>query len=405
MFGFKNVRHYRKGVLVENRKILLVDDEVNVLEGYKRQLRHEFDIHIAVGGEQALLTNGVEGPFAVIISDYRMPIMNGVEFLAKVRERSPDTVRMMLSGNADMDTAIEAVNEGSIFRFMTKPCPPEKLKKVIEDGITQYRLIIAERELLKNTLTGSIQVLVEILSMVNPIAFSRASRIRKYVRHIAVKLHFSNLWQYEIAALLSQIGCVTLPVDILNKYYSNNLLTADEEAMFQDHPKTGQKLLTKIPRMEQIAQIIEKQTVPYRKIMNDVEKMDTVAWGAQILKTALDFDRLIYGGMLKKSAIAELRNRHQEYHPEILDALDSILMDYKGQNLKTISVKDLQFGMIAEEDIRAMNGLLLVANGQEITYPIIVRLRNIAGRIGVKEPFRISLPVQQVFKGTIDPVK
>ena len=390
---------------MENRKILLVDDEVNVLEGYKRQLRHEFDIHIAVGGEQGLLTNGVDGPFAVIVSDYRMPIMNGVEFLSKVRERSPDTVRMMLSGNADMDTAIDAVNEGSIFRFMTKPCPPEKLKKVIEDGIAQYRLVIAEHELLKNTLTGSIQVLVEMLSMVNPMAFSRASRIRKYVKHIAVKLHLSNLWQFEISALLSQIGCVTLPMEILNKYYSNNALTSDEEAMFRDHPKTGQKLLTKIPRMEQIAQIIEKQMVPYREMVKETEKMDTVAWGAQILKTALDFDRLIYGGMLKKGAIAELRNRYEEYHPKILGALESILMDYKGQNVKTIYVKDLQFGMIAEEDIRAMNGLLLVTSGQEITYPIIVRLRNIAGRIGVKEPFRISVPVQQVYKGSIDTVK
>lgn len=384
----------------------MVDDEVNVLEGYKRQLRKYFEIHTAAGGEQGLLTNGMEGPFAVIISDYRMPEMNGVEFLSKVAERSPDTVRMMLSGNADMDTAIEAVNEGNIFRFLTKPCVTDKLMKALEDGVSQYQLIMSEHELLKNTLTGSIQVLVEILSMVNPMAFGRASRIRKYVRHIAAKLHLSNLWQFEVAALLSQIGCVTLPAEVLNKLYSGIGLAPDEDEMFKLHPHTGYKLLTKIPRMEHIATMVRRQTQAYRDTLVEeggkAKTLDDGDWGSQILKAALDFDQLIYGGMIKKNAIEEMHNRFQEYNPQILEALESIIMDYGEQNIKTISVKDLQFGMIADEDIRATNGLLLVAKGQEVTYPVIVRLRNIAGRVGVVEPFRVLLPKDQVFKGSID---
>ncbi len=141
-----------------NRTVLFVDDEVNVLDGYKRQLRKDFEVHTVAGGEYGLL-------------------INGVDFLSKVHERSPDMVRMMLSGNADMDMAIEAVNEGNIFRFMTKSSQTKKLIKAVEDGITQYELVMAEHELLKNTLTRSIQVLVEIFNMVDPMAFSRASRI------------------------------------------------------------------------------------------------------------------------------------------------------------------------------------------------------------------------------------
>ena len=186
-----------------NNKVMCVDDDQNILSGYKRQLRKDFEIETALGGEEGIEMMMSKGPFAVIVSDMRMPGMNGKQFLARVRASNPNTVRIMLTGNADMQMAIDAVNEGNIFRFLTKPCQPEALTKSLAAGIKQYQLIMAEQELLKNTLTGSIKILVEILSMVNPVAFGQASRIRKYVRHIGKEMHLPNLWQYEIAATLS----------------------------------------------------------------------------------------------------------------------------------------------------------------------------------------------------------
>ncbi|NIQ03497.1 MAG: response regulator, partial [Nitrospinaceae bacterium] len=94
--------------------------------------------------------------FAVVVSDMRMPDMDGIQFLSRVREHYPQTVRMMLTGYADVKTAMNAVNEGNIFRFMTKPCPPEVFEKVLSAGIEQYRLITAERDLLERTLKGSV---------------------------------------------------------------------------------------------------------------------------------------------------------------------------------------------------------------------------------------------------------
>lgn len=120
-------------------KILLVDDDAMVLAGLKRQLRGQFRIETALSGEEALKIIDEKGPFAVVVSDYYMPGMNGIDFLCKVKTVDPDTVRMMLTGSADMSTAIQAVNEGSIFQFHPKPCPADTLGKAIKSGIDKYR--------------------------------------------------------------------------------------------------------------------------------------------------------------------------------------------------------------------------------------------------------------------------
>ena len=122
-----------------NDKILLVDDEPKVLAAIKRQLRKEFRFETALSGEEALKIIDEKGPFAVVVSDYQMPGMNGIDFLCKVKTVDPDTVRMMLTGSADMSTAIQAVNEGSIFQFHPKPCPAETLGNAIKSGIDKYR--------------------------------------------------------------------------------------------------------------------------------------------------------------------------------------------------------------------------------------------------------------------------
>ena len=113
-------------------KVLLVDDDAMVLAGLKRQLRNHFDIDTALSGEDALNQVQQNGPYAVIVSDFMMPGMNGIEFLSRVKKSNPDTVRMMLTGAADMPTAIRAVNEGSIFQFHPKPCPAETLCQAIQ---------------------------------------------------------------------------------------------------------------------------------------------------------------------------------------------------------------------------------------------------------------------------------
>jgi sigma-B regulation protein RsbU (phosphoserine phosphatase) len=120
-----------------------------VLAGLKRQLRNQFSIDTALSGEEALQLMRENGPYAVIISDFMMPGMNGVEFLSKVKNSNPDTIRMMLTGTADMPTAIKAVNEGNIFQFHPKPCPTETLSKAIQSGLLHYNKTIADQNQLR----------------------------------------------------------------------------------------------------------------------------------------------------------------------------------------------------------------------------------------------------------------
>ena len=306
-----------------SEKILFVDDEPNVLATYKRHLRKQFQLETATSGKQGLEAIDSRGPFAVIVADLRMPGMDGIQFLAEARERAPDSVLMMLTGYADVQTALKAVNEGVFFRFLIKPVQLETLVKALEAGIARYQLVTAERELLEKTLKGSIEVLTEILGMVNPAAFGRATRIKHYVSDIAVQLQLPDLWQLEMAAMLSQIGCITVPPDILDKMYAGESLTGDEQELFSSHPSVGSSLVANIPRLKPIARMIKAQQLPFKSyvVQQSLAQERGIDLGAQILKVALDLDQLVVGGLSPKAALDELHRRPDEYNPEVVTAL------------------------------------------------------------------------------------
>src|SRR5579864_3783237 len=136
--------------------VLFVDDEPHLLDGIARALRNEFDVRTATSAAEGLRVLKCSGPFAVVVSDMRMPEMNGAQFLGRVRELAPDTVRIILSGQSDMQQTIAAVNEGHIFRFLSKPCDTQSLLTVVRMGVEQHRLIVAEKVLLEQTLTGAV---------------------------------------------------------------------------------------------------------------------------------------------------------------------------------------------------------------------------------------------------------
>lgn len=171
---------------VTKGKILFVDDEPNVVEGFQRQLRGQFDMVTATRGEQALSLLRRKGPFAVVVSDYAMPEMDGVEFLREVHRRSPHTVNVMLTGRRDLEVAVAALNEGQIFRFVQKPCPKELLVRTIQDGLTQHRLVMSERHLtqLLNVKNSELRKLNEELE--HRVAQRTASihRLQRFVRDL-----------------------------------------------------------------------------------------------------------------------------------------------------------------------------------------------------------------------------
>ncbi len=378
-------------------KILCVDDEPNVLNAYQRALRKEFQIETALGGALGLAAIEAQGPYAVIVTDMRMPGMDGIQFLAKVKEKAPDTIRIMLTGNADQQTAIEAVNEGNIFRFLTKPCPPEVLAKALKAGLQQYRLVVAEKELLEKTLHSSIQVLTDILSLVNPTAFGRASRVQRLVRELAAKLQIEQAWQTEIAAMLSQVGCITVPEEILMKVYRGASLTGDELQLMQSHPQIGHNLINNIPRLEQVAEIIAYQEKRFNGagVPHDGKRGLEIPLGARILKLALDFDKLLEAKIHNLEALKEIQRRGDWYDPYVVDALKVIVTDGITFESQSVSIQELILGMILAEDLVTEKGLLLIARGQEVTSSLYLRVQNYAEREMIAPSIRVLVPVMK----------
>lgn len=376
-------------------KILFVDDEINILAGFKRQLRKEFAMETALGPEEGLRVLKERGPFAVVVSDLRMPVMDGIEFLANVRKMYPDTVRMVLSGHADLQTAIKAVNEGNIFRFLTKPCHSDTLAKVLTAGITQYRLISAEKELLERTLKGSIKVMTELLSLANPEAFGRSSRIKRYVAQVAKFMGITDSWRLETAAMLSQVGFVILPQETLNKLYRGETLEGEEKELFDRHPVITADLLRNIPRLEEVAKIIQYQEKYFdgTGTPRDEIRGEEIPLGARILKAVLDLDMLNAAGASKKEGLARLGKREGLYDPKVLHAIEMALGVKQRYEVVSLGVAKLKGGMILGEDVTTEQGKLLISKGQEVSRPLIERLKNVAELARIKEPFRVFVPM------------
>ncbi|MGQ9843408.1 MAG: HD domain-containing phosphohydrolase [Spirochaetota bacterium] len=364
------------------KPIMLVDDDVNVLEGYKRQLRAEYNITTFSSAQEGLdhIKNGNE--YWVIISDYRMPGMDGVSFLEKVKELSPDSVRVMLSGQADLQAVIDIINKGNIFRFLTKPCEPDDLKKAIADCIRQYELIKAEKELLGKTLAGSIRVLTDLLALSKPIAFERSRRLRAIVKIVINGVQIQSAWQLDIATMLSQIGCVTIPDDILKKAFKGLQLGDDEIVIYKNHPVIAADMLKKIPRLEEICQIIKYQDKYYdgTGFPEDKVRGDSIPEGARILKIAIDFDILINAINNDDYAVKELQKRRGWYDERFLSNFITNVVKSKEikkkYELTTLAINKLKEGMYLAEDVLTKNGVIVGTSKQKITQSLLVTLKN-----------------------------
>jgi len=350
-------------------RILFVDDEPNILDTFRRNLRRAFDVATAEGPEQGLQALESAGPFAVVVSDLRMPVMDGIVFLEHVRERAPDAVRIILSGHGDFATAVAAVNRGAVFRFLTKPCPPEELVGVLRDALRQHRLVVAERELLRGTLRGSVQVLTDVLALVNPEAFGRSERIRDLVVKLGARLDAKPLWQLELASMLCQLGCVALPPDTLRKRLSGEDLTAEEQQIWGMHPEIAANLLTNIPRLGEVAAMIGAQQMP---------PGPDVPLGARILRAALDYDVELRRGLSPSLAVAALRVRPERYDPAVLAALAASVADASDVPMREVPLTGLRPGMVLARDLTNAAGTPLLLAGQRLSDASISRLRNLS---------------------------
>jgi CheY-like chemotaxis protein len=374
--------------------VLFVDDEPHLLEGITRSLRTHFDIRTASSPAEGLQIVKTCGPFAVVVSDMRMPEMNGAQFLSQVREYAPDTVRIILSGQADMQQTIAAVNEGNIFRFISKPCDTRSLLAAVGMAVEQHRLISAEKVLLEQTLTGAVNVLIEILSVVTPSAYSRARRLRQYVLALAAALDLGDNWQWPLAASLSQIGCMSLPKETVAKSDAGQPLTQDERLLFESHPRMAAKMLEAIPRLEIVTAIVASQNSPsiVAEIFREPKGLDAKSAGCMLLHAAVEFDRQVMAGRTATAAVEALRLAQVKLPLSMLNALRTLPIAGRERTLRSVGLIDLAVGMLLDEALITRKGVCLVSAGQEVTAALLARLRGIDSDIQVREPIRVQVP-------------
>ena len=373
-------------------RIVCVDDEPRVLKGLQRRLGRAYDVSTAESGAEALALMRGGAEFQVVVSDMRMPGMSGAEFLAQARQEFPDTVRILLTGQSDLNDAIAAVNQGNIFRFLSKPCPPEVLMPALSDATEHFRLVKAEKELLEGTLRGAVTVLMEILGIKDPAAVSRGTRLKRYVHQLAEKLDIDGSWDFELAAMLSEIGYAVVPGDIVDRARAGEQLTDAETQLLNSHSSVARKLLAHIPRLENVACMIGALGGG-----SGEGAQPRVAEGMRLLRAATDYDDALQRGMAGGAAVAAMRHNgaHDE---EILRGLDQLVLASGGYVEKSMSVGDLISGVILGADLYASDGRLLLTEGTELSVAARTRIEHYADHVGVREPILVRVPAKAAVK-------
>ncbi|MAL85128.1 MAG: hypothetical protein CMI23_02050 [Opitutae bacterium] len=357
-----------------NNKILCVDDEESILRGFKLNLRKDFDVHLASNGVEGLEVFEQEKDFAVVLSDMRMPEMDGATMLSEIKKRNHEVVTILLTGHTDFESAVAAVNEGNVFRMLSKPCPPETLIKVLKAGLEQHDLIISKRILLDKTLRGSVDALAQALSTAKPLFFGRAQRVRRMANELAEMMKVPARWRVDVASVFSQLGYLSLPESVSEDVYYKRDLTPEVKELVKQVPSDTQKLISIIPGLEEVDEILQKIDIQHRF---EKDSGNGVRLLASILRVALDFDFYEEQGHDRSVIIQTLKSRKNDYDPAVSDSLSNLLVVAEQTfKLEEISLKSLEVGMRLAQELRLEDGFLVASSGADVDRQLIKVIRN-----------------------------
>ncbi len=357
---------------VMSDKLLFVDDDPACLTRCEALSQEQFAVDTALGAEEGLVAIRDRGPYAVVVSEMRMRGINGTRFLTRVRDTAPKTIRMMLTGHSDMNEIAEAVNQGKLFRLLIKPCEPKVLFEAVSSGLAQYRLAAVDKKPTDDTLIGSIKILADILYAVRPETVDKSIRITRCVSHVTSKVHLFDSWCFEAAAVLSQLGCITLDQELIRSAFTGTHLSAEGRTRFEAHPGAARDLLAKVRRLEPVGWIIGQQLgagVSQNPPQSAELPAEVLVFGAKMLRVAVAFDHLKMRGMSTDDAVLRLRYR-SDFDRKILDALADVKCEESKVELRKVSISTLPIGTILQQDVRNRAGVLVAAKGQEVTSPL-----------------------------------
>ncbi len=377
--------------------IMAVDDNpanLKLLEGMLRQ--QGYQVRSFPRGRLALAA-AAENPPDLILLDINMPEMNGYEVCEQLK--SSDKLAwipvIFLSALGETEDKVKAFQSGGV-DYVTKPFQLEEVQARVDTHIKLQRAQQAEHDLLEQTLNGAVRALTDLVQLTAPMLALRSAAIRSIVVHITKRMATAEAWQYELAATLSLIGCIALPDEAFEKAYGGQDLLEEEDRMFRAHPSCGAQVLSKIPRLEAVAEMIRGQ-----ETIEGTESAECAAkLGARMLGIAVELDRRMFRGMPFTAALRELRTMPERFDPGMLEALDDYETPKVASALEQAWVHELQVSMILAEDVLSKDGkMTIVRKGATLCDMLIARIRNFRKVRGVQEPIRVHL----VQKANADP--
>lgn len=406
--------------------ILLVDDEPGVLSSLRRLLRPTgYRVITAEGGTAALEMLAVY-PVDLIISDMRMPGMNGAEFLARAREQYPSVMRILLTGYSEVDAAVRAINEGGVYRYLNKPWDDQDLLLTVKHAIEQRTLACEAQRLteltqrqnetlqhlnsgletqvqarteeirqtvmflegaqrdLKANFTNMAQVCASMIEMRCGAMARQSLRVADLARRIAVECGLSGLQVQDIfhAGLLHGIGKLSLPDALLMT--SLDRLSAEQAQQFYQHPLRAQMVLTPVRQLEQVAQIIRHQYERFNGRGSPDRLADTaIPIGARIVAVARDFEGLLAGEIVKQrvsgdQAMEMIKAQSGlRYDPDVVVRFVAVLKQQgEVMPVRQISSTELREGMRLADDLLTRRGVLLITRDTLVSTHQVMQIRH-----------------------------
>jgi CheY-like chemotaxis protein len=369
--------------------VMVVDDNPENLKLLEEMLREDgYDVRSFPRGRLALAAAEQEPPDLVLL-DINMPEMNGYEVCEQLKSKphlSGIPVVFLSALNA-VEDKIKGFRVGGV-DYISKPFQLEEVRARVETHVQLRRAQQAEHELLERTLGGAVGVLWELVQLTSPLVAIRSRAIRDIVRWMVKRLEISDPWQYELAATLCLVGCITLPDEVFERVYFSQKLSPDDLRMFQAHPETAARLLANIPRLEVVAEIIRGQQKPESQLSGGEQARQ----GAHILHVALELDRRVSRGVTSTFALGELR-LSRRFDVRLLAALEGYAPPVIEYDVLRLPIQDLHVGMVLEKNVLSKDGnLLILKEGTVLTDTWIERLENFAKARGAGDLVDVRIP-------------
>ncbi|MBN4071868.1 response regulator [bacterium AH-315-F18] len=373
------------------KTVLVVDDKPANLD-VMRTILKGFHVKAALGGEHAIDIARKTPSLGLVLLDINMPDMDGYEALSKLQSIPGNEKVPVIFVTARKETCDEekGLALGAV-DYITKPVVPAIVRARVKTHLELYGARHEADQLLSKTLVGSIKVLMDILALLNPDAFHRATRLREAAGALAERLELPALWRFQIAAMFSQIGYFNVPPSVMDKHFKREGLSLEEKQLLSSGPLIGQELLDRIPRLEEVGAMIGQQEAPLdpKLAQADFADWNSASLGGHLLKTVIEFDRRLSLHQSPQVVLEEMSKHNKDYLPAMVLGLLAVHQAKPIQVERNVKLSELEEGMVLRQEIKTGWGMTLAPKNSPVSGTLLNQLLRLSKEISIQEPIRV----------------